>query len=148
MDRHIKKYIIESLRMFLQPKKTKYKKQKKGVLKRLEFKDNKLQFGTIGLKAKSSGLISARQIEAARRVIARKVKRKGKVWVRIFPDIPVTLKPNESRMGKGKGSVSYWASKVVGGTTLFELCGTPNQLGREALKAGGAKLPIPVKVFD
>ena len=89
--------------MFLQPRKTKYKKTRKGKLKKLEFKANSIRFGELGLKAEVAGLISARQIEAARRTIARKINRKGKIWICIFPDLPVTAKPTESRMGKGKG---------------------------------------------
>ena len=134
--------------MFLQPKKIKYKKVRKGRLSRLEFKANKLRFGEIGLKAQISGTISARQIEAARRAITRKIKRKGKVWICIFPDLPITAKPSESRMGKGKGSVSFWAARVRGGTTLFEVCGVPTHIAIEALKAGSTKLPIKTRIFD
>lgn len=134
--------------MFLQPKKVKYKKVKKGRLAKFDFKSNKLRFGEIGLKAKISGIISARQIEAARRAITRKIKRKGKIWICIFPDLPVTAKPNESRMGKGKGSVSFWGARVRGGTTLFEICGVPTHIAIEALKAGSVKLPIKTFIFD
>lgn len=134
--------------MFLQPKRTKYKKTRKGKLKKLEFKSNNLRFGEIGVKAEYSGLISARQIEAARRAITRKIKRKGKIWIRIFPDLPITSKPNESRMGKGKGAVSYWGAKVRGGTVLFEICGVPKHTAAEALRAGSSKLPIRTKIFD
>ena len=134
--------------MNLQPKKVKYKKTRKSKLKRLEFKNNQLKFGTSGLKAQFSALISARQIEAARRAITRKTKRRGKLWIRIFPDFAVTAKPNESRTGKGKGSVSYWASRVAAGTILFEICGISSHLARKAFKAGSAKLPVPVKFFD
>lgn len=93
--------------MFLQPRKTKYKKTKKGRLKKFEFKANTIRFGELGLKAQVAGMISAHQIEAARRTITRKIKRKGKIWICIFPDLPITSKPIESRMGKGKGSVSH-----------------------------------------
>lgn len=134
--------------MFLQPRKTKYKKTRKGKLKKLEFKANTLKFGELGLKATVAGLISARQIEAARRAIARKIKRKGKIWIRIFPDLPITAKATESRMGKGKGAVSYWASRVRGGTTLFEVCGIPKHVATEALRSGSKKLPIKTKIFD
>ena len=96
--------------MFLKPKQTKYKKIKKGKLSKFEFKSNKLKFGAIGLKAAESGTITARQIEAARQAIVRKVKRKGKIWIRIFPSLPITSKPTETRMGKGKGSVIYWGT--------------------------------------
>lgn len=134
--------------MFLQPKKIKFKKTKKGKLRKLEFKANTLRFGDIGVKAQNSGLISARQIEAARRAITRKIKRKGKVWIRIFPDLPITAKPIESRMGKGKGSVSFWAARVRSGTTLFEICGVPIHTAVEALKAGSVKLPVKTRIFD
>jgi large subunit ribosomal protein L16 len=134
--------------MFLQPKKIKHKKVKKGKLGKLEFKANTLRFGEVGLKAEFSGIISARQIEAARRAITRKIKRKGKVWIRIFPDLPISAKPTESRMGKGKGAVSYWGARVRGGTTLFEVCGVPTHMAIEALKAGSSKLPIKTRIFD
>jgi large subunit ribosomal protein L16 len=135
--------------MFLQPKKTKFKKTRKGTLKSLDFnKSNKLKFGTIGLKAMESGMITARQIEAARQAINRKIKRKGKIWIKIFPDIPVTSKPISSRMGKGKGSVSHWCAKVRGGTTIFEICGVKKSVVIEAFKTGGAKLPVKTCVFD
>jgi large subunit ribosomal protein L16 len=134
--------------MFLQPNKLKYKKVKKGKLSKLEFKANTLKFGEIGLKAKMSGMISARQIESARRVITRKMKKKGKIWIRIFPDLPVTAKPSESRMGKGKGAVSHWVSRVRSGTVLFEICGIPKHIAKEALKSGSSKLPVNTCVFD
>ena len=134
--------------MFLQPRKTKYRKVRKGRLKKLEFKSNSVKFGELGLKAQVAGMITANQIEAARRTIARKIKRKGKVWIRIFPDLPITAKPTESRMGKGKGAVSYWVARVRGGTTLFEICGVPKHVAIEALKAGGKKLPVKTKIFD
>lgn len=134
--------------MFLQPKKTKHKKIKKGTLKKFEYKANSINFGEIGLKAQFSGIINARQIESARRAITRKINRKGKLWIKIFPDLPITAKPAESRMGKGKGSISYWAVRVKSGTTLFEICGIPTHIAAEALKAGGKKLPIKTKIFD
>lgn len=134
--------------MFLQPRKTKYKKTKKGRLKKLEFKANALRFGELGLKAQTPGLITARQIEAARRAIARKIKRKGKIWICIFPDLPITAKATESRMGKGKGAVSHWVARVRGGTTLMEVCGVPTHIATEALKSGSKKLPIKTKIFD
>jgi large subunit ribosomal protein L16 len=134
--------------MFLQPRKTKYKKLRKGKLKKLEFKASTIRFGEFGLKAQVAGMITARQIEAARRTIARKIKRKGKIWICIFPDLPITAKPTESRMGKGKGAVSYWAARVRGGTTLFEVCGIPKHIAMEALRAGSKKLPVKTKIFD
>jgi large subunit ribosomal protein L16 len=134
--------------MFLQPRKTKYKKTRKGRLKKLEFKSNTIRFGEFGLKSQVAGVISARQIEAARRTIARKIKRKGKIWICIFPDLPVTAKPTESRMGKGKGAVSHWVARIRGGTTLFEVCGIPKHIATEALRAGSKKLPVKTKIFD
>lgn len=134
--------------MFLQPRKVKYKKTRKGTLSKLEFKSNDLNFGTIGLKVRVSGIINARQIEAARRAIARKVKRKGKIWLRIFPSLPLTAKPNESRMGKGKGALSFWCAKVRGGTTIFEICGVSPNIAIDALKAGSKKLPVKSCIFD
>lgn len=134
--------------MFLQPKQSKYKKIRKGKLKKLEFKSNSIKFGTIGLKAAESGTITARQIEAARQAINRKIKRKGKIWIRIFPHLPITKKPNEVRMGKGKGPVAYWATKVKGGTIIFEICGVNSNIAISAFKTGGAKLPIKTIVFN
>ena len=132
--------------MFLQPKKTKFKKFKKGKLKRFEYNSNTLKFGTIGLKATESGCISARQIESARQAINRKLKRTGKLWIRIFPDISVTSKPVEVRMGKGKGAVSHWISKVKRGSILFELDGVAEKLAKAAFQTGKAKLPVKSKI--
>jgi len=134
--------------MQLQPKKTKYKKIKKGKLKNLEFKANKLNFGTIGLKSVESGLISSKQIEAARQAIVRKTKRKGKIWIKIFPDLPITKKPTEVRMGKGKGSVSHWSARIKGGTVLFEMCGINPKTAIAAFKTGGAKLCVKTLIFN
>ena len=108
--------------MLLQPRQYNFKKFKKGKLNKYKFRTNDLKFGTIGLKAVESGVITAKQIEAARQAITRKVRRKGKVWVRIFPNYSVTKKPTEVRMGKGKGNIAYWAAKVRGGSILFEIC--------------------------
>jgi large subunit ribosomal protein L16 len=134
--------------MFLQPKKTKYKKLRKGKFPTLEYKSTVLKFGTIGLKAAESGIISAKQLEAARQAINRKLKRKGKIWVRIFPNYPITKKPTEVRMGKGKGSISYWATKVGGGTILFEICGITISKAISAFNTGGAKLPIKTIIIN
>lgn len=134
--------------MFLQPKKTKHKKIKKGKLRKLEFKATKIVFGNVGLKSVNSGIISARNIEAARRAISRKIKKKGKIWVRVFPDLPVSSKPTSSRMGKGKGSNSHWSARVYGGTVLFEICGIKDpQIVESALKTGSAKLPLKTRIF-
>ena len=133
--------------MFNGPRKVKFKKTKKGKLVKLEFKSNNLKFGTIGLKAAESGIINSRQIEAARQAIVRKLKRKGKIWIRIFPYLPITSKPTGIRMGKGKGQLAYWGARVRGGTTLFEICGVNFITVFAALKTGGAKLPIKTKIF-
>ena len=134
--------------MFLQPKKIKYKKTKKGKLKNLEFKSNCLKFGTIGLKSVNSAIISARQLEATRQAISRKIKKKGKIWIRVFPDLPITAKPISSRMGKGKGSLSHWGTRVKGGTILFEICGVKDpKIVLAALKTGAAKLPLKTKII-
>jgi len=114
----------------------------KGKLLRFDFRSNKLKFGSIGLKAAKAGTISSRQVEAARQAIVRKLNRKGKLWIRVFPSIPITAKPIEVRMGKGKGALSHWGVKVSAGTVLFETCGIPTNIAVTALKTGGAKLPV------
>ncbi len=133
--------------MFLQPKKTKYKKTKKGKLNKLEHKTNKLKFGTVGLKAVNSAMITARQIEASRQAISRKIKKKGKLWIRTFPDIPITSKSVASRMGKGKGAISHWGARVKGGSIIFEICGVKDfNIVKNALRTGGAKLPLRTRI--
>ena len=133
--------------MFLQPKKTKFKKVRKGKLSALEFKSNALKFGTIGIKSVQSGIINSRQIEACRQAMSRKIKKKGKIWIRIFPDVPITSKSVASRMGKGKGSVSHWGARVRGGTILFELCGVNDpKITMAALRTGQAKLPVKTRI--
>lgn len=114
----------------------------KGKLLRFDFRSNKLKFGSIGLKAAKAGTVSSRQVEAARQAIVRKLNRKGKLWIRVFPSIPITAKPIEVRMGKGKGALSHWGVKVSAGTVLFEICGIPTNIAVTALKTGGAKLPV------
>lgn len=133
--------------MLLQPKRIKYKKIKKGRLNKYNYKNN-LDFGTIGLKALESGLISSRQIEAARQAISRKMKKKGKLWIKIYPSLPITKKPAEVRMGKGKGSVSHWVAKVRGGSVLFEICGVNKKTAIKAFKTGSAKLPVKTLLFN
>jgi large subunit ribosomal protein L16 len=133
--------------MLLKPVKIKYNKIRKGKLSKFEFKSNVLKFGTIGLKSVESGVITSNQIESARQIIARKIQRKGKVWIKIFPDIPITSKPTGIRMGKGAGNLSHWGTKVKGGTVIFELCGNNLTSMIAALKTGGAKLPIKTKIF-
>ncbi len=126
----------------LQPKQTKFRKQSKGRNRGIATVANKVSFGEYGLKATTRGRITARQIEAARRAITRKVKRGGKVWIRIFPDKPITKKPLEVRQGKGKGNVEYWVAQVQPGRMLYEMEGVPEELAREALKLAAAKLPV------
>jgi large subunit ribosomal protein L16 len=134
--------------MFLQPKKIKYKKLRKGKLPKLEYKTISLNFGTIGLKAVESGIITAKQIESARQAINRKLNRKGKIWIRIYPNYPITKKPIEVRMGKGKGSVNQWAAKVGGGTMLFEICGVSKNKAVSAFNSGSVKLPIKTIILE
>lgn len=126
----------------LQPKRTKYRKQMKLDNRGLAHKGSKVSFGEFGLKAVDRGRITARQIEAARRTISRHVKRGGKIWIRIFPDKPISKKPLEVRMGSGKGSVEYWIAQVKPGTMLYELEGVSEELAREAFRLAAAKLPI------
>lgn len=130
----------------LSPKKTKYRKQFKGRIKGESKGGTALNFGAYGLKALEPERITARQIEAARRAITRQMKRQGRVWIRIFPDVPVSSKPAEVRMGSGKGSVDYWAARVAPGRIMFEIDGVPDDVAREALRLGAAKLPISTKV--
>lgn len=126
----------------LQPKKTKFRKQQKGRNRGLALNGNKVSFGDFGLKAVGRGRLTARQIEAARRAMTRHVKRGGKIWIRIFPDVPVTKKPLEVRQGKGKGNVEYWVAKIQPGKMLYEMEGVSESLAREAFKLAAAKLPI------
>jgi large subunit ribosomal protein L16 len=130
----------------LQPKKTKYRKQFKGRIHGNTKGGSSLNFGSYGLKAVEPERITARQIEAARRAITRQMKRQGRVWIRIFPDLPVSDKPAEVRMGKGKGAVEYWAARVAPGRIMFEIDGVNDETAREALRLGAAKLPIRTKV--
>lgn len=126
----------------LQPKRTKFRKQQKGRNRGLAFNGNKVSFGEYGLRAVGRGRITARQIEAARRAMTRHVKRGGKIWIRIFPDVPVTKKPLEVRQGKGKGNVEYWVAKIQPGKMLYEMEGVDEQVAREAFRLADAKLPI------
>lgn len=129
----------------LQPKRTKFRKQHKGRMKGKALRGNKVSFGEFGLKAITKGRLTARQIEAARRAINRHIKRGGKVWIRVFPDVPVTKKPLEVRMGKGKGSVEYWVDIIQPGKMLFEIEGVSEELAREAFERGAAKLPFKTR---
>lgn len=130
----------------LQPKRTKFRKQHKGRIKGLAKGGTDLNFGSFGLKAVEPERVTARQIEASRRAITRHMKRAGRVWIRIFPDVPVTAKPTEVRMGKGKGSVDRWVAKVKPGRIMFEIDGVPEPIAREALQLGAAKLPIKTRI--
>ena len=126
----------------LQPKRTKFRKQQKLRNKGLSAKGNRVSFGEYGLKAITRGRITSRQIEAARRAITRHVKRGGKLWIRVFPDKPISKKPLEVRMGKGKGSVEYWVAQIKPGAILYEIQGVSEQLAQEAFKLASAKLPV------
>ena len=132
----------------LQPKKTKYRKMHKGRIKGMAKGGYELNFGSYGLKALEPERVTARQIEATRRAITRHMKRAGRVWIRIFPDVPVTKKPTEVRMGKGKGSVEFWAARVKPGRIMFEIDGVSDAIAREALELGAAKLPIKCKIVS
>ena len=126
----------------LQPKRTKFRKQHKGRIHGTAKGGTDLNFGAFGLKAVEPERATARQIEAARRAMTRHMKRAGRVWIRIFPDVPVSSKPTEVRMGKGKGSPDYWACKVKPGRIMFEIDGVPEDTAREAMRLAAAKLPI------
>jgi large subunit ribosomal protein L16 len=130
----------------LQPKRTKFRKQFKGRIHGNAKGGTTLNFGEIGLKAVEPERITARQIEAARRAIARHTKRQGRIWLRVFPDLPVTKKPAEVRMGSGKGAVELWVARVKPGRILFEIGGVNPQIAREALQLGAAKLPIKTRI--
>ncbi len=126
----------------LQPKRTKFRKQFKGRNRGLANTGNKVSFGQYGLQASERGRITARQIEAARRAMTRHIKRGGKIWIRIFPDVPISKKPLEVRMGKGKGNVEYWVCKIQPGKMLYEMEGVSEQIARDAFKLAAAKLPF------
>jgi len=128
----------------LQPKKRKFRKDFKGRNKGLAFRGNRVSFGEFGMKATTRSRLTARQIEAARRAISRSLKRGGQVWIRIFPDKPVSKKPLEVRQGKGKGSVEYWVALVQPGTMLFEVGGVTKEVAHEAFRLAAAKLPVKV----
>jgi large subunit ribosomal protein L16 len=132
----------------LQPKRTKFRKQHKGRIHGLAKGGFSLNFGSYGLKAMEPERVTARQIEAARRAVTRHMKRAGRVWIRIFPDVPVSKKPTEVRMGKGKGSPEYWVAKVKPGRIMFEIDGVPDAVAREALSLGAAKLPVKTKIVS
>ena len=132
----------------LQPKRTKFRKMQKGRNRGLAQRGAKISFGEFGLKSTGRGRITARQIEAARRTISRKVKRGGKIWIRIFPDKPITQKPLEVRQCKGKGSVEYWVAQIQPGRVLFEIEGVSEELARDAFALAAAKLPVPTTFVE
>lgn len=130
----------------MSPKRTKYRKAHKGRIHGVAKGGFELAFGSVGLKALEPERVTARQIEAARRAITREMKRQGRLWIRVFPDVPVSKKPAEVRMGSGKGSVEFWAARVKPGRILFELDGIPKAVALSALALGAAKLPIKTKL--
>jgi large subunit ribosomal protein L16 len=132
----------------LSPKKTKYRKQHRGRLKGKACRNNSIQFGDFGIQALEPVWLTARQIEATRRTISRYTKRGGKIWIKIFPDKPVTARAEESRMGSGKGAVDFWVAVVQPGTVLFEINGVSSQVAIEALKTASYKLPIKTKILS
>ena len=131
----------------LQPKKTKYRKAHKGRIRGKAKGGTTLNFGSYGLKALTAERVTSRQIEAARRAITRHMKRAGKVWIRIFPDVPVSKKPTEVRMGKCKGTPEYWAARVKPGRVMFEIDGVPSDIAHTALNLGSSKLPLQTKII-
>jgi large subunit ribosomal protein L16 len=133
--------------MMLQPKRTKFRKQQKGRNRGLAHVSNRVNFGEFGLKATTHGFVTARQIEAARRAITRFVKRGGKLWIRVYPDKPITKKPVEVRMGKGKGATDRWVAVVKRGRVIFELAGVPEEAAREAFRRAHHKLPVKTKII-
>ncbi len=130
----------------MSPKKTKHRKQFKGRIHGMSKGGFALNFGSHGLKSIEPERVTARQIEAARRAITRQMKRQGRVWIRVFPDVPVTTKPAEVRMGSGKGALEYWAARVAPGRIMFEVDGVPDDVAREALRLGAAKLPVRTRI--
>ena len=130
----------------LMPKRVKYRKQFRGRMRGMAKGGTELLQGEFGLQATEPGWITSRQIEAVRRAIVRQMRRRGRYWIRIFPDKPVTAKPAETRMGKGKGAVDHWVAVVKPGRIMFEVSGVPEQVAREALRRGGYKLPIKTQI--
>ena len=131
----------------MQPKRTKYRKAHKGRIHGAAKGGTQLNFGSLGLKAVEPERVTARQIEAARRAISRHMKRQGQLWIRVFPDVPVSKKPLEVRMGSGKGAPEYWVARIKPGRIMFELDGVPATVGREALQLAAAKLPLKTKII-
>ena len=129
----------------LQPKKTKFRKQQKGRIKGIAFRGHELAFGSFGIKSLETAFITGRQIEAARQAVTRYMKREGQIWIRIFPDKPITKKPNEVRMGKGKGAPEYFVARIMPGTMLFEAEGVPIEIAKEAMRLAAQKLPVSTR---
>lgn len=129
----------------LQPKKTKFRKQQKGRIKGIAHRGHELSFGSYGIKSLETCFLTGRQIEAARQAVTRYMKREGQIWIRVFPDKPITKKPNEVRMGKGKGAPEYFVARVKPGTMLFEAEGVPLHIAKEALRLAAQKLPVTTK---
>jgi large subunit ribosomal protein L16 len=132
----------------LQPKKTKFRKQHKGHNRGVATRGNRVSFGEFGIRAMAHGRITARQIEAARRAVSRYIKRGGKIWIRIFPDKPITLKPLEVRQGSGKGNVEYWVALVQPGRVMFEIEGVTPDIAKEAFRLAAAKLPVQTEFLE
>jgi len=132
----------------LMPKRTKFRKTHKGRMRGIAFRGSSVSFGDYGLQAVECGWITSRQIEAARIAITRSIKRMGKVWIRVFPDKPITLKPAETRMGKGKGNPEYWVAVVKPGRMLYEINGVSPEKAKEAFRLGAAKLPFKTRVVS
>ena len=132
----------------LQPKRTKFRKQMKGRNRGLAQRGSSVSFGEFGLKATDRGRLTARQIEAARRAMTRYIKRGGKIWIRVFPDKPITTKPLEVRQGKGKGNVDYWVCQIQPGRILYEMEGVSEEMAREAVRLAAAKLPFSTKFVE
>ncbi|HAI75924.1 MAG TPA: 50S ribosomal protein L16 [Microscillaceae bacterium] len=130
----------------LQPKKTKYRKQQKGRVRGIATRGHQVSFGSFGLKSLEPGWITSRQIEAARIALSRTMKREGKVWIRIFPDKPITKKPAEVRMGKGKGAPEYWVATIRPGTILFEIDGVSREVAMQAMYLAAQKMPVKTKI--
>ncbi|MBP1630925.1 MAG: rplP [Bacteroidetes bacterium] len=129
----------------LQPRKTKFRKQQKGRIKGLAHRGHELAFGTFGIKSMETCFMTGRQIEAARQAVTRYMKREGQIWIRVFPDKPITKKPNEVRMGKGKGAPEYFVARIMPGTMLFEAEGVPIEIAKEAMRLAAQKLPVTTK---
>ena len=129
----------------LQPKKTKHRKQQKGRIKGIAGRGHELAFGSFGIKSLQTGFMNGRQIEAARIAVTRHMKRQGQVWIRVFPDKPMTSKPAEVRMGKGKGALDHWVARIKPGTLLFEIDGVDAETAKEALRLAAQKLPVTTK---